>query len=105
MLVLEELFYFFQRSCCSFKDHCRQKSHELFYKSTYSILYIQSEHSQLQIDGSATFLSENIPHEKKQLDIPTNLKLTKEHMNPMFQINQAVIFFANAIFSPLLVCA
>lgn len=65
----------------------------------YSILYIQSEHSQLQMDGSATFLSKNIPHEKKQLDIPTNLKLTKEHMSSTSQNNQAVIFFANAIFS------
>lgn len=43
-------------------------------------------------------LSENISHERKQLDIPTNLKLTEEHMNPVSQKNQAVIFFANAGF-------
>lgn len=42
--------------------------------------------------------SENISDRNKQLDIPNNLKLTEEHVNPMSQKNQAVIFFANADF-------
>lgn len=104
-LISKRIKFLFQKNYMTLPRILLLNKRSLHTGVSLAILYIITGATQeccwLPMDRSSVFLSENISHRKKQLDIPDSFKLTEQHVNPMPQKNQA--YFLQMLTSLLLV--